>query len=71
MSRERTTGRLFRPHELAREIGCHVETVRRWIREHRIGHVHFPGCNLIPEDDYVRVIQEGAGRKNSFKHSEK
>jgi excisionase family DNA binding protein len=58
----------YRPDELAQELGKHVETIRRWIREHRIIHVHDPGGTRISHDEYLYVLMHGVRARGSCHH---
>lgn len=49
----------YRPQELAEETGFALATVRRWIRDNRIEHVHFPKGVRIPREEFIRVIKNG------------
>jgi excisionase family DNA binding protein len=51
--------RYYRPDELAKEFGVHVETVRRWLRENRVLHLHLPGEQVIPHDEFHRTLKSG------------
>jgi len=51
--------RYFRPDELAKEMGICIETVRRWLRQGRVMHIHLPREQLIPHDEFIRIVQSG------------
>jgi hypothetical protein len=51
--------RFFRPDELAKEMGFCIETIRRWLRQNRVIHVHSPKEQLIPHDEFVRTVKSG------------
>jgi uncharacterized protein YjcR len=60
--------RYYRPDELAHELGIHVETVRTWIREHRLWHIHDPKCTRISHEEYIFILTHGVRRRGSGKH---
>lgn len=51
--------RYFRPDELARELHVCIETVRRWIRDDQIRHLHVNTRVMIPRDEFIRAIESG------------
>lgn len=51
--------RYYRPDELAEEMRVRVETVRRWLRERRIIHVHLIRGTRIPREEYLFVLEHG------------
>ncbi len=51
--------RYYRPDELAREMGVHPETVKRWLRKDLVAHVHFPKGIFIPREEFQWILQHG------------
>ncbi len=51
--------RFYRPDELASEMRITVETVRRWVREKRIEHVHLLRGIRISREEFLFVLQHG------------
>ena len=51
--------RYFRIDELSYEMRVCIETVRRWIRDDRIEHIHLPKKILIPRDEFKKVLKHG------------
>jgi hypothetical protein len=51
--------RYYLPEELAKIMRVKVETVRRWIRQERVLHVHLPKGTRIEKDEFVFVQKHG------------
>jgi excisionase family DNA binding protein len=44
--------------QVAKMLGVHVHTVRRWIARHKVETVQpFPNCTRIPADEVERLLQ--------------
>jgi excisionase family DNA binding protein len=63
-----TEKKFYRPDELALALEVHVETVRRWIREHRIWHIHDAKGVRISHDECEYIITHGVRKRKSAKH---
>jgi excisionase family DNA binding protein len=51
--------RYWRAAEIARELGVHVRTVRRWISDGTLSSVKLGGTRLVAEADLLRLLQTG------------
>jgi excisionase family DNA binding protein len=63
-----TEKKFYRPDELAVELGVTAQTIRRWIRDHRILHVHDPKGLRISREECQYILDHGVRLRGSCKH---
>jgi hypothetical protein len=63
-----TTKKFYSPYDLAAALRVNVETVRRWIRQHRLWHIHDPGRIRISHDEYEYIFKHGVRSLGSGNH---
>jgi excisionase family DNA binding protein len=49
----------YRTDELASAIDVSIGTVRRWLDQGLISHVHIVGVIRIPREEFMRILQDG------------
>jgi excisionase family DNA binding protein len=53
----------YRPDELAHAVDVSVDTVRRWMDQNLIKHVHIVGVVRIPRAEFIRILNDGLPKK--------